>query len=264
MGAVADAFGALCEDTSAASLHLVVHPADTFSFLTPLSADLPVSRRQKALRHHAALLTQTRDPDGLRLHAETVRTFDAADQSERLMWVHVLAVPSAVEDRVATLTDMLDLPAPQWVNSTHAAIPVVAETELQAVSHEDALRPYSLAVGAYPTHTEYALAHNRTWYHSHVAVDATTDDDRAYYAVGMLNRLGIESKSIGRVFLYGPGATGSPSTYRSVFDRSPTIFDLRDVVAVQPEKRSNDDLSADLAPEFVPCVGATLLGESSG
>lgn len=247
------------------ALHLVVHPADTFSFLTPLSVDLPVPRRQKALRHHAALLTQTRDPGGLRLHAETVRTFDAPDGSERLMWVHVLAVPSAVEDRVATLTDMLGLPAPQWVNSTHATIPIVAETELQAVSHKDALRPYSLTVGAYSTHTEYALARNRNWYHSHVAVDATTNDDRVYYAVGMLNRLSVEVGRIGRVFLYGPKASGSSSTYQSVFDRTATILDLRDVVDFQPETPASDDLSVGtLTPDFVPCVGATLLGESSG
>lgn len=234
---------------------IVVHPSDLYAFFTPLAVDSSVSQRKRELRQRAALLTQIRDIDTVRLHAKTVRTSDQAERNGRLMWVHVMAVPHAVEQRVHALADALGFPAPQWTVSTEAVVPVVSRIELQNISHEDALRPYALAIGIYPCHTEYALTSNRNWYHSHVAMDAETTDDRAYYAVSMLNRLQISPQSVGRIFVYGSGSVTDPSVFEAVFDRSPTPLSLDaafDTSACEWARGAE-------ASAFAACCGATLL-----
>jgi hypothetical protein len=153
------------------------------------------------------------------------------------------------------LSSALQLPPPQWTVSTEAAIPVVSRIELSNISHKDALRPYTLSIGAYASHTEYALSYDRTWHHGHVAVDADTTDDRAYYAVSMLNRLQVPVDSVGRLFLYGTTPEEQPEVLASIFDRAPAPIRLSRALDT-----STCDLKDDPATDaaFVPCVGAAL------
>lgn len=252
---VADVFRDTIGPSEVDAFFLVVHPNDAFTFFTPLSVDWSVERRQRELRNRAALLTQIRTIEDVHLHADTVRTTDAPNGSDRLMWVHVVAVPTPTEQRVRTLAKALGRPRPQWTVSTEATIPAVAQIELSSVSHEDALRPYSLAVGVYPNHTEYALASNRNWHFGHVAVDADTMDDRVYFAVSMLNRLDIPVSSVGRLFAYGSLADQSLDRFETIFDRPATPIDLEQILDLSSYSAA---APGSLHAAYAPCVGAAL------
>jgi hypothetical protein len=241
-------------DTEASVLRVCIHPPDSFAFFTPLSATLPVKSRQEQIHQQAALLTGTRDPGGLDLASETVRTAQDSE-GDAVMWVHVLATPGPVHDHVSRVASSLPVDRFEWVTSTQAAARVAAQTDLTGITQAQALRPFTLSVGRFDGHTEYTLSRDRQWYHSHYTHEADTPTDRLYFAIGLLNRLGVSPGAVGRLFVYGLDV--NPDAYapfQTIFGVEPETLDPLSVLRAD---RSRFGASFDVAA-YAACVGAAL------
>jgi hypothetical protein len=184
--------------------------------------------------------------------SETVRTTQDSD-GEPFMWVHVLAIPDAADQRMERIVEALPVREYAWVPSSEAAARVTSRVERTSGSAKEALRPYTLAVGQFATHTEYALSRNREWYHSHYAEEAESADNRAYFAVGFLNRVGVPLDGVGRLFVYGADvALSAYEPFRNIFSQDPEILDPLRIVDSRVDE-APDDPSA-----FASCIGAGM------
>lgn len=239
-------------DTSARTLRVAIHPPDSYSFFTPISSDVPVRDRKRQLLQQTALVTGVRSTTELHLTSETVRTTQDSE-GEPFMWVHVLAVPDAVDRRMADLLGALPPREHAWIVSSEAVSRVTARIERAGGSAQEALRPYTLVVGQYPTHTEYALSRNREWYHAHYAEEARSPENRAYFAVGFLNRVGVPLDGVGRLFVYGVDLElDAYAPFEQIFGQEPEVLD--------PGRGVDDGVDGvpDGPGAFAPCVGAAM------
>lgn len=241
------------DGTDASKLTVALQPQEGFSFFTPISAELSVPERRRELVQQTALVTGARSPGSLHLDSQTVRMAQDSD-GESHMWVHVLALPDAMETHMAALVDEGPLRHHTWMVSSEGVSRLMGQIERTEAPHEEALQPYSLAIGQYPTHTEFALSRNREWYHSHYVLDVQSPQDRAYYAVGFLNRIDVPASSIGRLYVYGSSVEqGAYEPFEEIFSCTPEILDPSHVV------RSGEELSLHGEPTpYVPCIGAGL------
>jgi hypothetical protein len=247
-----EVLGAKFDDTSARELRVTVHPPDSYSFFTPISSEAPVRDRKRQLLQQAALVTGLRSTKRLHMTSETVRTAQDSEGNP-FMWVHVLAVPDVVDERMAEIVQELPFREHTWMVSSEAASRVTSRLERAGGSAQEALRPYTLAVGQYPTHTEYALSRNRGWFHGHYTEETESIDNRAYFAVGFLNRVGVPLDGVGRLFLYGVDV--DPEAYAPfarLFGQEPERLDPFRVV----EDRTGGPPPAPSA--FAPCIGAGI------
>jgi hypothetical protein len=240
------------QGTQARDLRVAIHPPDGYSFFTPISSDVPVRDRKRQLLQQAALVTGVRSTKELAMTSDTVRTTQDSD-GEPFMWVHVLAVPDAVERQMTELVDDLPVRTHQWVVSSEAASRVTSRMERTGGSATEALRPYTLAVGQYPSHTEYALSRNREWYHAHYAEEAESPENRAYFAVGFMNRVDVPLNAVGRLYVYGMGVDlRDYVSLESIFGREPAA--LNPFRAVRHRLDSlPDDVGA-----YAPVLGAAM------
>ena len=239
-------------DTAARDLRVSVHPPDSYSFFTPISSDVPVQDRRRQLLQQAALVTGVRSSKNLHMTSETVRTTQDSE-GDPFMWVHVLAVPDAVDQRMAELLRPLPPREYGWIVSSEAAARVTRRIERAGGSAEEALRPYTLAVGQYAAHTEYALSRNREWYHAHYTEEAHSTRNRAYFAVGFLNRVDVPLDGVGRLFVYGETVDlADYGPFERIFDQAPERLDPFRVVTDQ------DGRTPDAPEAFAPCIGAGL------
>ncbi|MFB6247366.1 MAG: hypothetical protein ABEL97_02215 [Salinibacter sp.] len=244
--------GARFDDTSARDLRVTVHPPDSYSFFTPISSDAPVRDRKRQLLQKAALVTGVRSTESLHMTSETVRTAQDSD-GEPFMWVHVLAVPDAVDERMAEIVRGLTFRGHAWMVSSEAASQVISRLERAGGSAQEALRPYTLSVGQYPTHTEYALSRNREWYHAHYTEETESADNRVYFAVGFLNRVDVPLDRVGRLFVYGVDVDlEAYAPFERVFGQEPERLDPFRVV-----ERGTGDPPSDPSA-FAPCIGAGI------
>lgn len=251
-GEVARVLNHAFEGTEARDLRIGIHPLDAYSFFTPISSDVPVRDRQRQLFQQAALVTGARSADELHMASQTVRTTQDSD-GDPFMWVHVLAVPVAVDERMDEMVGTLPMKRFDWVVSSEAASRVMSRIERTGGSAQEALRPYTLAVGQYPTHTEYSLSRNRDWYHAHYAEEAHSPENRAYFAVGFLNRVDVPLDAVGRLFVYGLDVDLSTyGPFVSIFDRAPEVLDPFQVV------QSREDPSELDACAYASCIGAGM------
>jgi len=249
---VRETIGDALADTAARDLRVAVHPPDSYSFFTPISSDVPVQDRRRQLLQQAALVTGVRSSKNLHMSSETVRTTQDSE-GDPFMWVHVLAVPDAVDQRMADLVRPLGPREHGWIVSSEAAARVTRRVERSGGSAEEALRPYTLAVGQYPGHTEYALSRNREWYHAHYTEEARSAENRAYFAVGFLNRVDVPLDGVGRLFVYGEDVDlDDYGPFERIFDQAPERLDPFRIV----DNRSGGTPDAPAA--FAPCVGAGL------
>lgn len=240
------------EGTDARILRVAIHPPDGYSFFTPISSDVPVRDRKRQLLQQAALVTGVRSTKELQMTSDTVRTTQDSE-GEPFMWVHVLAVPDVVDRRMVEFVDALPVREHQWVVSSEAAARVISRTERTGGSATEALRPYTLAVGQYPSHTEYALSRNREWYHAHYAEEAESPENRAYFAVGFMNRVDVPLNAVGRLYVYGLDVDLKDYvSFESIFGREPQILDPLRVVQNSVEEPSEQ------ACAFAPCIGAGM------
>lgn len=240
------------QDTEARGLRVGVHPLDAYSFFTPISSDVPVRDRKRQLVLQSALVTGVRSAEELHMSSQTVRTTQDSE-GEPFMWVHVLAVPKAVDQRIQELVGALPVQTHDWVVSSEAAARVISRVERTGGSALEALRPYTLAVGQYPTHTEYFLSRNREWYHAHYTEETHSFDNRAYFAVGFLNRVEVPLDAVGRFFVYGLDVNvGDYAPFVSIFDRAPEVLDPFQVVQSRTDQSGVDPCA------HAPCIGAGM------
>ncbi len=211
------------EGTEASVLGLVVHPLDVYSFFVPVSTGLSERERGERVAHQAALVTNTRSPDALHTTSRLVRTVEA--RGEAIDWVHVLAVPQTVKQRLESLTAALPVQDLVQMVSAEASACLMSHAESEQALPAENEGPYRLAIGQYPTHTEYALTHEEAWYHAHAAQEARSPENRAYFGVGLLNRIGVPLSEIGRLLVYGPDADPvRDGSFESIFGCSPVSF----------------------------------------
>jgi len=249
---VQEALKNMLDESEARDLRFAVHPPQSYSFFTPISSDVPVRDRQRQLLQQAALVTGVRSKKELHMTSETVRTTQDSD-GEPFMWVHVLAIPDAADQRMERIVEGLPVRGYAWVPSSEAAARVTSRVERTSGSAKEALRPYTLAVGQYATHTEYALSRNREWYHSHYSEEAHSAENRAYFAVGFLNRVGVPLDGVGRLFVYGTDVELSAyEPFQSIFSQDPEILDPLRIVD------SRVDEVPDEPSAFAPCIGAGM------
>lgn len=243
------------EGTDAAEVRVVVHPLDAYSFFTPISAELSERDRMRQVIQQAALLTGIRSPDSLRITPRSVRTVDPGTGGA-IEWIHVLAVPKAVRERMEALVSGLSVQEHVQMVSTEAAARLMGYTEGQETGQVEApsVPSYRLAVGQYPSHTEYTLTHDQTWYHAHATREAGRPENQIYYAVGVLNRLGIPLEDIDRLFVYGADADPETfETFEAEFDCVAELLDPFQVLRQFSERPPREALGS-----FVPCIGGTL------
>lgn len=239
-------------DGDARDLRLVLHPVQGYSFFTPIASELPVRDRKRQLRRQAGLVTGVRSKDSLHMTSETVRTTQDSN-GEPFMWVHVLALPQVTNERIEALVERLPMSNYAWMLSSEAASRVTRRVERTGGSAQEALRPYTLAVGQYSTHTEYSLVRNREWYHAHYAEEAQDAANRAYFAIGFLNRVDVPLDGVGRLFAYGSEVDlEAYRPFESIFGQMPDILDPIRVV-------ENDTSFAPNAPSaFTANIGAGM------
>jgi hypothetical protein len=151
------------------------------------------------------------------------------------------------------IVDALPVREYAWIPSSEAAARVTSRVERTSGSAKEALRPYTLAVGQYSTHTEYALSRNREWYHSHYSEETHSPEDRAYFAVGFLNRVGVPLDGVGRLFVYGTDVDlDGYEPFTNIFAQDPEILDPLRIV----DSRVED--VPDQPSAFAPCIGAGM------
>ncbi|MFB6274515.1 MAG: hypothetical protein ABEL51_16650 [Salinibacter sp.] len=246
-GATRDVF----DGVELTSLRIVLHPLDVYSFFIPVPADLSAQERKRHATPQAALVTGARSPDTLRLTLRPVRTVEQG--GEAIEWVHVLAVPRDVDERMEALLGVLPVQHTARLVSSEAAARLLGHAETGAPVETE--NPFRLGIGAYPSHTEYALTYDRSWYHAHATQDARTAADRAYYAVGVLNRVQVPPSAISSLFVYGPDANSDAlEVYESVFECRPVPLNPFEHLA-QLSERPQDTHAPGL---HVPCIGAAL------
>lgn len=249
---VQEAIKGVLDGTEARELRVAVHPPDGYSFFTPISSDVPVRVRKRQLLQQAALVTGVGSTEKLYMTSETVRTTQDSE-GDPFMWVHVLAVPDAVNERLGEMVQVLPVRTHTWMVTSETVCRVTGRVERTGGSAQEALRPYTLAVGQYPSHTEYALSRNREWYHSHYTQEAHSAENRAYFAVGFLNRVSVPLDAVGRLFVYGTNVDlEAYAPLKHIFGRDPEILNPFRVVENQTD-HSADDSSA-----FAPCIGAAM------
>jgi hypothetical protein len=252
MGKVAQVLDNAFGGTEARGLRVGVHPLDAYSFFTPISSNVPVRDRQRQLIQQAALMTGAHSANELHLSSQTVRTTQDSD-GEPFMWVHVLAVSAAVNERMEEMVGTLPVKRFDWVVSSEAASRVMSRIERTGGSAQEALRPYTLAVGQYPTHTEFSLSRNREWYHAHYAEEAHSPENRAYFAVGFLNRVDVPLDAVGRLFVYGHDVdVAAYEPFVKIFDRAPELLDPFQIV------QSREDHVVSDACAHAACIGAGM------
>jgi len=241
--------------TEASEIGVVFPPMEAFSFFTPISAGLPERDRAQHVVQQAALVAGVRSPDSLSITSQVVRTVDKEDE-EPIEWIHVLAKPEAVDERIEAL--VAALPARRgshWVSSEAAARLVGrAEADGGADKKSETSGPYSLAVGQYATHTEYTLTHDQVWHHAHVSQDPQSPANQAYFAVSFLNRIHVPLGEVGHLYLYGDEADRDEhGPLERLLGRSPEPLDPFQILSELPERPERGT-----AVSYVPCMGAAL------
>ncbi len=251
---IATALSRIFDDTDASTAGLVLHPVDAYSFFMPLPEETSAEEHDRRVAYQAALVTNTRSPGALHTVSKPVRT--AVEDGETIEWVHVLAVPQQVEARMEALfAEVSGMDTTGRILSAEAAVHLMrlSEEGRTPAASGDEDEGYQLAIGQYAGHTEYALTRDGSWHHAHAAQDAPTAEDQAYYAVGMLNRIGVAPDALEALVSYGSEVTavaGSP--FESVFGSAPTLLD--------PFTRLHRiwEPDAEQPGEYVPCIGGAL------
>lgn len=235
-------------EATSEQLRVVIHPPDAYTFVTVVPAALPRADRVQRFQQEAALLAGTEASEPLHVTAQTVQTEETHLDIEP---VNVLAMPSALHVRFERVVDALPQTDLQWMLSTQAAARLFARDETSAAGREIA---FSLAVGVYPTCTEFALLRNGQWYYSHYA-DTEDPVEAAYFATALLDRLDIPRSGVTRVGLYGIRVdTAAYAPFETVFDVVPEPVDPFGVLGLESQAGQGDFS----AGGYGPCVGAAL------
>lgn len=249
--ALAEVLGDLFDTPSASRLTVTLHPPATHSFFTALPVALQGHERAQHLRREVGVLMQSDTPRPLRLTADPVYTEEEGD--ETVEWLHVLALEEEAQERIDLLVGALPFESYRLMLSTHAVASVVGHVERREGAG-DRRGPYTLAVGWYPSHTEYVLCCDGQWrFGRHM--DALAPEDTAYYAAALLQRLQVDPAAVGRLFTYGEAEAAEPfDPLASALRLTPEPLRPSQLVRLDADAV---DLRVDAA-SLTPCVGAAL------
>ena len=238
----------------ARTLLVAVHPNGLPSFFSPLPEGLAPPQRYEQLRQEAALLGDVSTTQPVRIRAVPVRmeTLVLDDAPIPHRWHHVLHVPEPIHARLALIGKALGVGTYDLVDSTQAAAAVVRALDVQQPIPIDA-QPFTLALGAYPTHVEMAVVQGGAWYHGHHS-PIGAPEDAAYFVAALLERIGLSTTQVGRFFLYGE--TPDPDQYILLADLLGCTPQLLDPLAIY--KRTPPGADPAVLASYVPCLGAVL------
>lgn len=248
---ISEALADVFSGTVASTLHVTLHPSDSYSFFTPLPSSTDGPSRKVRLQQEAALLAGVSSP--LHLTADALYS-ETVGEDDRFDWVHVLAVREPIHSNFSRILQVLPPPRHRLMASMQAASVVAGRVLRGLPEGHPAAEEHTLTIGWYDTHLEYVVSRGGDWYFSQYAA-APTISDGLYYAVAMLQRLGVAPAHVKRLYFYGTRI--DPSAHdllTSIFGAAPERLNPLDVIDLD---RSN--LTADFDAEaYVPCVGAAL------
>ena len=239
--------------SAATGLQVAVHPWHATAFFTPLPSALAPADRFEQLRQEAALLADVghggAGGQGLRIKATTVRLEHHDDGA--VLWHHVLRLPEPVHARFAhvarTFGDEDEARTRyEFVDATSA----VAALAAKVLPDDGAL---TLLLGLYGTHAEFVLMRGQTWlYGLHAEVVAV--GSAAYFAVALLERLGLDAAAVARLYTYGgPVPPGETAPLEALLGRRAEPLDPLGAFGVPGAGAPPDVLSA-----YAPVLGALL------
>ena len=251
--AVREVFG--IDDTGAPeALIVAAHPSHTVSFATPLPELLDAATRHEHLRQEAALLADVPAGRPVRIRAVPVRTENLARTAgappEPHRWHHVLYLSETVHARLSLLARALGVSSYDLVDTTRAAAAIV-----QKLDPSGDVDRVVLAVGAYAGHTEYALCRGGAWAYGHHGPGAAPEDT-AYYALALLERVGLDADTPRRLFVYGDDT--SPDRLELLTQMLGLAAEPLDPLVLFDRRPPGAD-AAQLAG-FAPLLGVTLNG----
>ncbi len=259
LNTLAEALEDLFAGSPAGALRVVLHPPACPGFFAPLPAELAAEKRHARLLHEASMLVPAGGRAGpLRLTTDTLYE-EPLEGGGALEWNHVLVLHRPVHDRFDRLMERLPQATYRWSASTHGAARAVGRVRRDDAEAAHGAAPgYTLAIGQYAGHVEYALCRDGAWrFGYHAEVEAPSDS--AYFAVAVLQRLGVELPAIERVLLYGPraqrqGREALDPLRRLMGQAAFARFDLADLVDLDPKSlRGAFDTGA-----YIPAIGAAL------
>lgn len=258
---VAAALREVFRASDARTLVVVAHPPALVSFFAPLPEALPAPARYEQLRQEAALLADVTTAQPVRIRAVPVRTeaFPGAPGAGGgpHRWHHVVHVPESVHARLTLLARAVGATTYDLVDATQAAAAVVRGLLWQEPARVP-VAPFALAVGAYATHAEFALCRTdpadgrAAWYHA-LHAPGGAPEDAAYFALALLERLGVAPEAVGRLFVYGDADPERHAVLGALLGRDPEPLDPLPLFGRSPEGVAPADLAA-----FAPCLGAAL------
>lgn len=246
--ALADVFDGAPLET----LVVAAHPDATVSFFSPLPEGLAPEARYAQLRQEAALLADVPADRPVRIRAVPVRSETIGGVAHR--WHHALHVPEHVHDRLTLLAQTLGVASYDLSDATQGAAALVRALAPAAEPGAPASDgPLALAVGVYDGHTEYALCRGSEWLHGHYGPSAAPEDT-AYFALALLERLGIEPAAVETLYAYGEAVSDERlGLLAELLGRAPQPLDPFARFARRPEGVAPEVLSA-----FAPVLGAAL------
>ncbi|HET6569604.1 MAG TPA: hypothetical protein VFG50_16685, partial [Rhodothermales bacterium] len=237
-------------------LNIALHPPGGYSFFTPLPAALSEAERGARIDQEIDLLT--RAPGGttsLRVASDLVYEEKMGDGRD-VSWYHVWAMHDTIHNRFEQIFQALPYPANRLRLSMQAAAAVIGNLDgrLGGRAPASGKPAYVLVIGWYGSHVEYTLCRDGRWYFSHYGTEHGPADS-AYFAVTLLQRLGIAPGDVTGVFAYGRDVAHTDlSVFGAVFDLQPERLNPMQVVDLDP-----GSLSADFDAEaYVPCIGVAL------
>ena len=250
---LAEALNDVFAESIASDLHIVFHPSNCFSFFTPLYVDLTEEERKLRLQEEATLLTASDKLVPLHLTADVVYT-ETLENGRIVEWFHVLGIEEQVHHQLSMVLNSLPHSSIRFNLSTRGtanAIECIARKERRDIVGHAA---YTLAIGYYKTHIEYALCRRGRWYFSH-HTDSSAPADGVYFALSLLRRLNIEKSSIGQIYIYGEDIEAEVfSLLQDVFERTPEVLNPMEIVALD-KKSPGMHFTAEA---YVPCIGVAM------
>jgi len=256
---VAAALREVFRSGGARTLVVVAHPPALVSFFSPLPEEMPAPARYEQLRQEAALLADVSTAQPVRIRAVPVRMETLPGPPERgggpHRWHHVVHVAEPVHARLALLARAVGSGTYDLVDATQAAAAAVhglLAAGTPAPRGAPGGAPFALAVGAYAAHAEFALCHDGAWHHG-LHAPGGAPEDAAYFALALLERLGVQPEDVGRLFVYGDADADRHAVLAALLDRAPEPLDPLPLFGRRPDGVDPAELAA-----FAPCLGAVL------
>ena len=250
---LAEALSDVFSESIASDLHVVFHPSNCFSFFTPLYVDLTEEERKRRLQEEATLLTASDKLVPLHLTADVVYT-ETLENGRIVEWFHVLGIEEQVHHQLNMVLESLPHSSVRFNLSTRGtanAIERISQKERRDVLTQ---AEYTLAIGYYKTHIEYALCKHGRWFFSHHA-DSSAAADGVYFALSLLRRLGIEKSNVGQIYIYGEEIEAEVfSLLQDVFESTPEVLNPMEIVALD-KKSPGMHFTAEA---YVPCIGVAM------